>query len=380
MSRAFEPCDLANDHTARLSLNDYPSKNENEWAVYAIVGAILAFIGTIGAGIWVFSHYQDLEKAERLSRALAPFLLSIAAFASFLTIVWRSTIASNQVNEAKRQNDLAEEGKQVDRLEAATSLLAKSDSPSKAVAITMLDSLAKSSNENIAEQALNLLALERPLVWKTFRGPERRRLRDLLNQTIERAQEIKRECSDHLRFDYGGRKNFQRHTEGSDFLDVFNLDVEDLGTNGTYSRAVINMFSNEAWERIISEEKIECEQCYFKIMHSNALELRRGFWLTGRKNVFSQATFKRIDGPSIFIECDLTSCHIPVWVVQKSKFISCTYLLNFPPFEQDSELGDWIHNHGIMPKPWTENEEKMETKLKASGYERPTRPRYKKFN
>lgn len=139
-----------------LKLRDVFEWREVEWKAATVRTIAFAIVAYLLAFIWVILLSDtDVEMGSR-ARAATPFLVGVAAAATFFSVLWRGMIQNNQVLEQKRQNDSKEEADLALLLEKATEHLA-SENPSKiSLGLAMLETIALADNDKYAKYAFEL--------------------------------------------------------------------------------------------------------------------------------------------------------------------------------------------------------------------------------
>jgi hypothetical protein len=134
-----------------------PSENAADWFGCAVGTAIVLAIAVAGAAVYVFSGATDQQVVAR-AQALSPFGVAAFALTTFLTVVWRGILSTEQLNEQTRQNNAKDDENLAKLLIDGTKLIGEPNDINVIAGIAALQAVVTSPRGSFAVPAMDLLA------------------------------------------------------------------------------------------------------------------------------------------------------------------------------------------------------------------------------
>ncbi|CAN7476540.1 hypothetical protein [Rhizobium leguminosarum] len=176
--------------------------DDQGWFDAAVGTAILVGFGVIAALIYVFSASTDGAMVAR-AQTVSPFGVAAFALVTFLTVVWRGLLNTEQVKQQTRQNDAKDEENLAKLLIDGTKLLGEAEEAHVLAGIAALQIVATAPQEGLAPHAMDILAdkLER-----TF-GNEPSKVVDACIHALEKGSEKGRVAEREITLNCAGRQS-----------------------------------------------------------------------------------------------------------------------------------------------------------------------------
>ncbi len=323
---------------------------ERDWKKITLFMIAIAVSGYMLAFLYVFVFGG--EDFDKRARAATPFLVGLAAAATFFSVLWRGVITARQVEEAKRANDSKDEIELGLLLEKANELLQKPEERNKTMAIAMLETVATAANDKYSTYALQLISDE---VVASQMG------------VYSESQAIR---ADSIRRSNQIRKIFRKCAEHSppriltDTI-LFTFSEPSLGTNpfsekpsfvpiseipNQFIRGASIKFSDEAIDTMNKAgNRWHFANCVFDNMSSDLSGLRNSHAIEAMDGRFVNCEFKSykirpavslagllgwvLSAPQkcIFRSCDFSSAGLSTVFFKSNSFSGCTYDPARPP-------------------------------------------------
>lgn len=311
---------------------EYPTTNEGFWFTMCVVFALVAFVGTIFAAVFVISADGQSAAALR-ARTISPFLIASGAFVTFCTIAWRGAITTRQV-DSDAERGLAE------LLEKGVERLAPEGGIEKmSLGLSLLETVALAPSKKYAQYSLEQIAHALIEIVKLEPEAQVRRTLHQAKGIFERANRINRKIGAGATFSlpsYTVRNRLvkpQRHS----------LQIYYGMPEGGYSFCRFEV-PKGAWDAISSAgPSLDFTACTFEDLNGGSwlkpVDLDLTFRLRG--NSFVRMHFERVSVPNgvmyednvaSFIECDFSgTTFVGRQSITRCNFELCRYQEGFEP-------------------------------------------------
>lgn len=349
---------------------------ERDWKKITLLMIAIAVLGYMLGFLYVFV-FGGAEFDKR-ARAVTPFLVGLAAAATFFSVLWRGVITARQVEEAKRANDSKDEVELGLLLEKANELLQKPEERNKTMAIAMLETVATAANDKYSTYALQLISDE---VVASQMGvySESQSVRSDSIRRNNQIRQIFRKCAE-----YTPPRVLTDAT-------LFTFPIPILGSNAFAEKPsfvpineIPNQFIREASIKL-SDKAIDSlnkagnqwhfANCVFDNRNSDLSGLKNSQVIKAMDGRFMNCEFESykirpavslggllgwtLSAPMkcIFRSCDFTSAGLTTVFFRSNRFVGCTYDPTNPPQlmdETEQTFEEFAQKYDIDVKPFAQ--------------------------
>lgn len=347
---------------------------ERDWKKITLFMIVVAFVGYLIAFLYVFPFGgADFDKR---ARAITPFLVFLAAAATFFSILWRGVITAKQAEEAKRANDSKDEIELALLLEKANELLQKTEGRDKFMALAMLETVASAENPKYSAYALDLVADEVVDAYSDVSGGDGGR-RDECVRRQSQIRRIFRKCAEfdpprllarRARFTFPNpifeanpievRVKFRPIVEiPYQQIESANIDLDhecfdrlnQVDNSWYFWNCELKNFGYDLVGRRFYQPLTSIDgrfhKCEFSGFVIGNVEELAGLFSSSARGIATDCVFRN---------CDLTSAKLTRAFFQNNSFINCSYQSDLPPVlmeADDKSFEEFARENDIDIKP-----------------------------
>ncbi|ULJ73619.1 pentapeptide repeat-containing protein [Rhizobium gallicum] len=158
-------------------IGDKPSGYAIDWFNCAVGLAIAVALAVIAAAVYVFQGTSDAQVVAR-AQALSPFGVAAFALITFMTVVWRGILNTEQLHEQTRQNNAKDDENLAKLLIDGTKLVGEANDHHVMAGIAALQAVVTSPRGTFAVPGMDILAdkiksTDITMQWSTYKAAVR---------------------------------------------------------------------------------------------------------------------------------------------------------------------------------------------------------------